>query len=573
MKLDFLKGPQREFLSEGNYHKGQTVEERFQDIVDRVRDYESLGFPAGLSNRIKHLLEENIFSLSTPTLANFGKKESDGSLCKNLPASCNIVSVENSVYGIYYANLEVAMLSKRGAGVGIDFTLLPDGGTLIDNTFYSNSKIDWIKSLIDTSQKVSQGGVRRGYATPFESIESETFEQLLKEVDKNNPDKTSVLLDNTIGCVIPEGFMSKIESGDKVAQRKFLNLLNERKKSGQIYISYVENMNKNCSEVYKKLGYIISNSNICVEFCQPYMQGYTPVCVIGAINLMKWDKVKEDPQIIKDIIYFLNIMNEEYVLLTKDQPGLERAHAAARDKKDIGLGTLGLHSLFQSKGMAFGSVESRLLNKEIYSTIQKYSIEASEELADLLGPCKFAKEVGMNRRNCSLNMIAPNKSTSFLNTIDDKGNPCSLGIEPYFSNIFTKRLAKIQYTFKNPFLEKLLEEKGQNTFKVWEDISNNLGSVQHLDFLTKEEKDVFLTFGEISPKDIIDLAADRQVYIDMGQSLNLMNRPNYTNKDLFQIHKYAFDKGIKTLYYFYPQAHASLEKEGKSWDSCISCAD
>jgi ribonucleoside-diphosphate reductase alpha chain len=349
-------------------------------------------------------------------------------------------------------------LSKRGAGVGIDFTLLPDGGTLIDNTFHSNSKIDWIKALIDTSQKVSQGGVRRGYATPFESIESETFEQLLKEVDKNNPDKTSVLIDNTVGCVIPEGFIGKIESGDKVAQRKFLNLLNERKKSGQIYISYVENMNKNCSEVYKKLGYIIKNSNICQEFCQPYMQGYTPVCVIGAINLMKWGKVKEDPQIIKDIIYFLNIMNEEYVLLTKDQPGLERAHAAARDKKDIGLGTLGLHSLFQSKGMAFGSVESRLLNKEIYSTIQKYSIEASEELADLLGPCKFAKEAGMNRRNCSLNMVAPNKSSSFFNTIDEKGTPASLGIEPYFSNIFTKRLAKIQYTFKNPFLERLLEE-------------------------------------------------------------------------------------------------------------------
>lgn len=573
MQLHFLKGPQKEFLSEGNYHKGQTVEDRFQDIVNRVKDYESLGFPTGLGDRIERLIENNILSLSTPVIANFGKKNSDGSLCKNLSASCNIVSVENSIHGIYSANLEVAMLSKRGAGVGIDFTLLPDGGTLIDETFHSNSKLDWMKALIDTSQKVSQGGVRRGYATPFESIESDTFEQLLKEVDKNNSDKSSVLIDNTIGCVIPEGFMDKLDAGDKIAQRKFLNLLNERKKSGQIYISYVENMNKNSSEVYKNIGLNIKNANICMEFCMPYMQGYTPVCVISAINLMKWDAVKNDPQIIKDIIYFLNIINEEYVLLTKDQPGLEKAHAAARDKKDIGLGTLGLHSLFQSMGFSFGSMKSRLLNKEIYSTIQKYSIEASEELADLLGPCKIAKDAGMNRRNCSLNMIAPNKSSSFFNTVDDNGSPASLGIEPYFSNIFTKRLSKIQFTFKNPFLEKILEERGQNNFKVWEDISNNLGSVQHLDFLTKEEKEVFLTFGEISPKDIIDLAADRQVYIDMGQSLNLMNRPNYTNKDLFQIHKYAFDKGIKTLYYFYSQAHASLEKEGKSWDSCISCAD
>lgn len=216
---------------------------------------------------------------------------------------------------------------------------------------------------------------------------------------------------------------------------------------------------------------------------------------------------------------------------------------------------------------AYGDPVSRALNKQIYSTIREVAEDTTRELAERLGAAPMAKEAGLMRRNCSLIMIAPNKSTSFL------ANTTSLGIEPFMSNIFSKNLAKIQYIFKNKHLEKLLETKGYNTRAIWESIENNNGSVQHLDFLSSQEKDVFRTFSEISPKDIIDLASDRQVYIDMAQSLNLVVRKNYTIKDMYDIHKYAWDKGIKTLYYAYSSAHAALEQDGEAWDTCISCAD
>jgi ribonucleoside-diphosphate reductase alpha chain len=164
-------------------------------------------------------------------------------------------------------------------------------------------------------------------------------------------------------------------------------------------------------------------------------------------------------------------------------------------------------------------------------------------------------------------MVAPNKSTSFI------CGSTSLGIEPFFSNYFVKSLAGIQTTFKNKDLHKLLVEKGMDTVDVWDSILNNLGSVQHLSFLTKNEKAIYKTFSEVSPKDIIDLAADRQIYIDMAQSINLCNRPNYTKKDIYEIHKYAWERGLKTLYYYFPQAHAALEKDGAKWNSCESCAD
>jgi ribonucleoside-diphosphate reductase alpha chain len=187
-------------------------------------------------------------------------------------------------------------------------------------------------------------------------------------------------------------------------------------------------------------------------------------------------------------------------------------------------------------------------------------------MGEKLGSPKMCEEAGMVRRNVSLNMIAPNKSTSFI------CGATSLGIEPFMSNYFVKALAGIQTTFKNPELKKLLKEKGHDTPEVWDSILNNLGSCQHLECLTDEEKAPFKTAYEISPKDMIDMVADRQPYIDMGQSFNLFGRPNYNLKDVYDIHKYAWSRGIKTLYYWY-SAHAALEKNGDKWDSCESCAD
>lgn len=211
---------------------------------------------------------------------------------------------------------------------------------------------------------------------------------------------------------------------------------------------------------------------------------------------------------------------------------------------------------------------SRMLNKEIYKTIREVGEEYTKEVGEKLGSPAMCKESGLIRRNVSLMMVAPNKSTSFT------AGETSMGIEPFMSNFFVHDLSAIHKVFKNPHLEKLLEARGKNTVDVWNDISAHQGSVAHVEFLSKEEKDLFKTAAEISPKDMIDLAADRQKYIDMGQSLNLFDRVGYTIQDVYNIHKYGLDKGIKTFYYYYPSGHAAISRDsGEPWDSCVACAD
>lgn len=566
MKLDFLQAPQIEFLREGLYiQSDETPQQRFQEIVEKVREYESM-YSEGLANRIEYMIDKNILSLSTPVLANFGKPLTKGKNTQPLPASCYIVTVGDSIVDIYNSIGQVAVASKLGGGVGSDFQLVAQKGTKLAEGFFSNSKLDWIEDSVGAGQKVSQSSLRRGYNTPFISIDDNDFDELMKRISKTNPDKTDRLINNTVGIVLPVGFRARLLT-DKEAQRRYMEVLGARKKTGKVYMMDEENANENSSPVYKKLGLSVATTNICTEFLQPLFSDLTSVCVISALNLTHWDEIEKNPQMIKDAFMFLDIVNEEYIKLSEGIPFLEKANKSAREKRDIGLGALGLAELFQMKGYAYGDMYSRALNSKIFSIIRHYGEVITRELGEKLGSPVYCQKAGMVRRNASLMMIAPNKSTSFIS------KATSGGFEPFMSNIFLKSLAKIQYVWKNPHLETLLESMGKNNTVVWDNIQDNNGSVQHLDFLNQYEKDVFKTFSEISPKDIIDLTADRQVHIDMGQSLNLMFRKNYTMKDIYEIHKYAWDKGIKTLYYAYNSAHAALEKDGEAWDSCVSCAD
>ena len=566
MELKFLQAPQIEFLREGKYiQDNETPQQRFQEIVDKVREYAPM-YSEGLADRIEYMIDKNILSLSTPVLANFGRPLKKGKNSHPLPASCYIVTVGDSIADIYNSIGQVAVASKLGGGVGSDFQLVSQKGTELDEGFYSNSKLDWIEDSVGAGQKVSQSSLRRGYNTPFISIEDNDFDGLMKRIDKTNPDKTDRLINNTVGIILPKGFRAKLLV-DKEAQRRYMEVLKARKKTGKIYMMDEENSNKNSSPVYKELGLSVTTTNICTEFLQPLFPDLTSVCVISALNGTHWDEIEKNPQMIKDAFMFLDIVNEEYIKLSEGVPFLEKANKSAKEKRDIGLGFLGLAELFQMKGYAYGDMYSRALNNKIFSTIRQYGEETTKELGEKLGSPKYCKMAGMVRRNASLMMIAPNKSTSFIS------RSTSGGFEAFMSNIFFKSLAKIQYVWRNPHLEVLLEEKGKNNSMVWDSIQDNNGSVAHLDFLNQREKDIFKTFSEISPKDIIDLTSDRQQHIDMGQSLNLMFRKNYTMKDIYDIHKYAWDKGVKTLYYAYNSAHAALEKDGENWDTCVSCAD
>jgi ribonucleoside-diphosphate reductase alpha chain len=554
---------QLEFLNKKNYLNGKTLDERINEIAAVVTKYES-SYSEGLASRICDYIKRQILSPSTPQWANLGKEKPNGT--SPLPASCYIISPTNSIQGIYYSIGETAMMSKLGGGVGADFSNISDKGFLVEEGFHTNSKLDWIEDLVGASQKVSQGSQRRGYSVPFISIDDVEFYDVLQRCDKTNPDKNDPLVGNNLGISLPIGFRDRIQNGDKEAQRRFLKCLSIREATGKLYLVDIENCNKNQSPVYAKLGHLVTSTNICTEVLTPKYDDKSFVCVICSLNAVHWDEIKSNPQIIKDALMFLDINVSEFIRLTEGVPFMEKARRSAVEKRDIGLGVLGFHEYLQSKNCAFGDIGSRIINKEIFSTIRDKAEEYAAEIGSKLGSPKMCQQAEMVRRNVSLMMVAPNKSTSFL-------CDTSLGIEPNFSNYYVKSLAGIQATSKNKHLKILLQAKNQDTVEVWDSILKNLGSVSHLEFLTDQEKSVFKTASEISPKDIIDLAADRQIYIDMAQSINLFNRPNYTKLDIYEIHKYAFEKGLKTLYYYYPQAHAALEKHGDKWDTCESCAD
>lgn len=556
---------QLEFLKNKNYlQENETLDDRISEIVSVVEKYENK-YSEGLSKRVKGYIYNQILSLSTPQWANMGRKKEKGTT--PLPVSCNIITYPNSIQGIYYAHGEAAMLSKLGAGVGASFVNVAAKGTKVEEGFYTNPKLDWIEDFVSTTQKISQGSQRRGYGVPFISIDDPEFYDILQRAGKSNPNSHDPLVENNIGINLPFGFKERVRGGDKEAQKRFLTVCQERKDIGKIYIVDEENLNKNQSPIYKQLNHKVNSVNICLEACTPSYDDMTFACVLSSLNLVHWDIIKKDPQIIKDCIMFLDIVVEEYIRLTENVPFLDKVRKSAINKRDIGLGTLGFAEYLQMNNCAYGDLKSRILNKEIFSTIRKYAEEATLEMALKLGTPKMCQDAKMERRNVSLLMVAPNKSTSFI-----CGNT-SPGIEPNISNVFVKALAGIQTVVKNKYLEKVLEEKGINNIETWDKIIENLGSVQSINELSQEEKDIFRTASEISPKDLIDLASDRQQYIDMSQSLNLFNRPNYTLKDIYDIHMYALDKGIKTLYYFYPQVHAAFEKEGEKWDTCISCQD
>ena len=545
--------------------EGQSLDERILEIVEKVREYEHL-YSDGLADRVKDLIERRVLIPSTPQWSNFGRPKEEGSKTQPLNCSCNIVNYTDSIAGIYFSHGEVAMLSKLGAGVGASFLHVSETGTEIDKGFFSNDKLDWIEDSVRVAQKVSQTN-RRGYTVPFISIEDKSFYDLMARADKKNPNKYDPLVTNNIGIILPEDFWDKFAE-DRELKKRFLQVIQQRESKGKIYLLDVRNSNKNLSPVYEKLGHEVDTTNICCEIVSPSYSDKTMTCIIASLNLAHWDEIKENKQIIKDAYMFLDINVEEYIKLTEGVPFLERARKSAIDKRDIGLGTMAFHTYLQSKGFAFGDVGSRILNNQIFSTIREVGEEYTKEIGEKLGSPTLCQEAGMVRRNVSLMAIAPNKSSAMF-----AGN-VSGGIEPYISNYFVNDLAGVHSIFKNPYLQKALEQYEKNTDEVWESISKNSGSVQHLEFLTQEHKDVFRTANEISPKDMIDLAADRQKYIDMAQSFNLFGRPNYTTQDVYNMHKYAFDRGIKTLYYYYPAGHAAIEKtNGEAWDDCVSCAD
>jgi ribonucleoside-diphosphate reductase alpha chain len=551
LKLDWLKEDQRLFLERGYLKNGQTPEERYAEISKTIQKIalaqckdstmNTVMYVSGLEERFNEYFRKGWPSLSTPVISSFGGKE-------NLPISCNHGVIEDSLDGIFSSLRETALLAKNGAGTAINFSDLRPEGSKIETGGKSNSILDWIELYADTMSKVAQNSQRRGFLTAYLSLDHPEIMDFLKIGTSDIPaDKQRFFQTITTGIIIPEGWRQALKEGDKEKRAIFTKVLNNRKKTGFPYMLDFENSNIGICQAYLDKGMKIRGSNICIEAMEYTDYEKTFACCLSAVNLYYFEDFKNDPNFIFDMNLMLDCVIEEYITKGSKIPGLEKAVRFAKEHRAIGLGTTGLHSYFQKNNIVFGEMASFGKNNEIFSKLRSESDRASKWMAEVWGEPLVLK--GYGERNTSRMAQAPKKSTTFI----DGGTHLSLseGIEPHKSNFCEKKLAKIQVEFKNKELKELLISYGKDTDEIWDQIARDNGSVQNLNFLNAHQKKVFKIFSEVSQVDVIKLAAQRQKYIDMGQSVNLMIHPDTPAKEVIKLHLMAFDEGLKSLYYQY----------------------
>lgn len=547
-KFYWLNDDSRKFLSRGYLSNGETAESRIRDIADTAEKY--LGIP-GYADKFYEYMARGYYSLSSPVWANYGKK-------RGLPVSCFGSYIDDNMESILYGVAENGMLMKNGGGCSGYFGAVRHRGAPITDAGESSGSVHFMQMYDTLASVVSQGSVRRGFFAAYQDIEHPDADEFLDIGTEGNP-----IQGLTTGIVVSNKFIKDMKNGDSEKRALWAKVLQRRSEIGYPYILFGDNVNENKPQVYKDKDMKIHASNMCIEIALPSSVTETFTCVLSSINLLHWDELKETDAI-EVMTMFLDTVCEEFIRKTEGHEYLKRAREFAINHRAIGVGVLGWHSYLQSNMIGFESKEASKKNYEIAQTLRERTHKASRELAISHGEPPLLQGYGM--RNTTTMAIAPTKSSSFIL------GQVSQSIEPEFSNCYVKDLAKIKVTIKNPYLEKLLEEKGRNTSDVWDSIKVADGSVQHLDFLTQNEKEVFKTFAEINPYTIIDQAAVRQEFVDQGQSLNLMLDPDMTVKEINALYLYAWEMGIKSLYYSYSMSAAqALTRKRVMSSGCAAC--
>lgn len=396
---------------------------------------------------------------------------------------------------------------------------------------------------------------RRGSFAAYLPIDHKDIEEFLTIRNDESP-----IQNLSLGVTIPEGWMDSMIEGDKQKRRTWAKVLQKRSETGFPYLYFTDNVNNNKPQVYKDKEMKLVVSNLCSEIMEYVDDEKTFTCCLSSVNLLHYDEWK-DTDLIQTMTLFLDTVLDEFIEKATPIPFLEKAVKFAREHRSIGLGVLGLHSYLQSKMMPFEGLETKMLLNQIFSNINKKSLEESKRLTAEKGEPLMLKNYG--ERFTTRLAIAPTTSSSFIL------GQVSPSIEPLNSNYFLKDVAKGKFTYRNPYLKKLLKEKDKDTNEVWTSILSKGGSVQHLKFLTEEEKNVFKTFGEISQMEVVQNAAIIQKYIDQGISLNLMIHPDVPVKDINKLIIQAWKLGIKTLYY--QRSANSAQELSRSILECSSC--
>ena len=555
-KIKWLTENSRKFLESGYLTGDTTPEERILEIAEHAEKI--LGID-GYAEKFYKYMSEGFYSLASPVWSNFGKK-------RGLPISCFGSCIADDMGDILYTQSEVGMMSKLGGGTSGYFGKIRHRGAEVKNNGSSSGSVHIMQLFEKMVDIVSQGSVRRGRFAPYLPIDHQDIHEFLEIGTEGN-----AIQELTHGVTVGDQWMQEMIDGDVEKRTLWAKVLQRRGEIGYPYIFFRDHANNGTVDVYKDKKLEIHGSNLCTEIMLPSNEDWSFVCCLSSMNLLHYDKWK-NTDAVETLTYFLDAVMEEFITKLEvyknstdrdDQltfTFMEKAYNFAKDNRALGLGALGWHSLLQSKMLPFDSEEAFKLNSEIFKTIKDKSYKASEELAKLFGEPAVLK--GYGRRNTSLNAIAPTTSSAFIL------GQVSQGIEPIWSNSYVKDIAKIKTTIKNPFLVDLLEEKGQNTTEVWRSIRDFDGSVQHLDFLSENEKDVFKTYPEIDQNVIVYQAANRQNHIDQGQSINVMVHPDMPIKDVNKIYITAWKLGVKSMYYQHSMNAAQKFKQKKSCDSC-----
>ncbi|GAA3778435.1 ribonucleoside-diphosphate reductase subunit alpha [Corallibacter vietnamensis] len=554
--FEWLNEYSQQFLEAGYLTEGVTPKQRIREIAERAEHI--LQIP-GYADKFYHYMSEGFFSLASPVWSNFGKE-------RGLPISCFGSHIDDDMGNILYTQSEVGMMSKLGGGTSGFFGKIRHRGAPVKNNGQASGAVHIMQLFESMVDVVSQGSVRRGRFSPYLPIEHPDIKEFLEIGTEGNP-----IQQLTHGVTVTNKWMEEMIAGDVEKRTIWAKVLQSRGEMGYPYVFFTDNANNGKPEVYKDKNHSIHASNLCTEIMLPSNDDWSFVCVLSSINVLHYDKWKSTDAV-ETMIYFLDAVITEFVEkleVYRDSDNrddrqtflfMERAYNFAKENRALGLGVLGWHSLLQSRMHAFDSQEAFNLNREIFKTIKERSYKASEELAVKFGEPKVLK--GYGRRNTTLNAVAPTTSSAFIL------GQVSQGIEPIWSNIYVKDIAKIKTTIKNPFLENLLEEKGQNTTEVWRSIRDMDGSVQHLEFLTEQEKNVFKTYSEIDQLDVVYQASARQEFIDQGQSVNIIVHPEMPVKEINNIHVTAWKLGLKSLYYQHSMNAAQKFKQKKECTSC-----
>jgi ribonucleoside-diphosphate reductase alpha chain len=522
-------------LSAGYLLPGETPRAMFERVAKAAA---SINNDPSLYDDLFTCLWNGWIGLASPVAANFGTSRA-------LPISCYSVHLSDSVSSIYSHLKEVAQLSKNGGGVGVYMGDVRPAGAPISGGGKSTGIVPWAQQYDLAARVVSQGGVRRGSFAIYLPIDHPDVPELLRSKDHSKGDPRK-FVDSNVALTISDEWVESMIAGDTHKQELFGEVLKTRMISGSPYLVFIDNANRQNPECYTERGLSVKTSNLCSEIFLHTDEHHSFVCVLSSLNLSRYDDFsgwksptsgRTVPQL---AIHLLDAVVSEFIRKAKDKAGLGRSVRFAEKSRALGLGTMGLHTLYQKRGLPFSSPGARELNIEAHRWIREQSEIASRELAVKFGEPEWC--VGSGRRHTHLLAVAPTRTNSVIS------GAFSQGIEPIDSNYFVAKQAKGTYVRKNPVLEKMLCDRGVGP-EIWEDILQAKGSVQDLNCLSEVEKEVFKTAREIDQFELIKQAADRQEFICQGQSLNLFVDPESDPAYVMRLHLSAWKMGLKSLYY------------------------